>query len=379
MSEFSLFFNLLLVISVIAFSFFYHISSRQTKANNQSILYFSLYFLFNAFGFAQFLLGEMHLLTASGNTFFVLSTYALVQGLKCRGATMEHLYRQPVAIINTLGVFVFTWWTLHMAYDMRVFRVALISVNIGTVYFYGAYIAYKEQNKPLNANVVSVSLLCCSILMAFSWLPLHLTGDATFHLRAIFTVITLSIFLVFGSLLTTLLADVVNYYYQNSITDTLSNLYNRRHLMEAGQKLLSSSIQKAYPVSCVMCDIDNFKTINDEYGHDAGDKVIAAVAELFYQETRSRDLAARVGGEEFAILLNDTDSHAASDFANRLRERISLLNFTEIAANFRVTASFGVVCAANDSLSALLKSADTALYQAKDNGRNCVVVAQQLN
>ena len=160
-------------------------------------------------------------------------------------------------------------------------------------------------------------------------------------------------------------------------TDGLTGLLNRR----AFDDELAIAVTRAerYPqdLSLITLDIDNFKHLNDTYGHPAGDKVICAVSRMLLATSRRVDRVARIGGEEFAIVLADTSSTAALRLAERLRQAISSDDSTGITCS----ASFGVAClqSADKRPEALLHAVDRALYAAKAAGRNCVRYALEPN
>jgi diguanylate cyclase (GGDEF)-like protein len=130
-----------------------------------------------------------------------------------------------------------------------------------------------------------------------------------------------------------------------------------------------------------MVDLDHFKSVNDTYGHKAGDLVLRKVGEILSTVFRTTDLAARYGGEEFVVLLPHTSEEAAWKLAERVRTAIENCAFRFDGRDFSVTASIGVASVEGGSLSAtdddLVLKADKALYQAKNNGRNMVVVSGQ--
>jgi diguanylate cyclase (GGDEF)-like protein len=130
-----------------------------------------------------------------------------------------------------------------------------------------------------------------------------------------------------------------------------------------------------HPFILLMIDIDNFKNLNDTFGHDAGDDAIRRISRVLREGTRGIDLAARVGGEEFAVLLVETSQAAGIEVADRLRMAIKAL---ETPSGARITASFGVAECPSDAQTAseIFKAADVALYQAKRNGRDQVVAVE---
>ncbi|WP_292253166.1 diguanylate cyclase [Marinospirillum sp.] len=157
-------------------------------------------------------------------------------------------------------------------------------------------------------------------------------------------------------------------------TDVLTSLNNRRAFFNLGQKTLHLAQRNANPVSLVMFDLDHFKQINDLHGHAAGDLVLQSIAKTAAEQVRASDVLARLGGEEFAILMPQTTLNQAMRLAERLRRRIDQLEITFDGIHLHCTGSFGVSHTAqgNDSLDTLLANADHALYQAKNTGRNCV-------
>ncbi len=157
-----------------------------------------------------------------------------------------------------------------------------------------------------------------------------------------------------------------------AVTDDLTGLYNKAYLNATGQQMLSYSQRHRYPLSLMVIDLDFFKRINDEHGHDVGDQVLKAVGRLLKESCRNEDLAARFGGEEFIILLPHCSLSNARSKAETLRELLESLN----PAGLPVSASIGVTGTRKDEITdyeTLFRQADKALYQAKDQGRNRVI------
>jgi diguanylate cyclase (GGDEF)-like protein len=125
----------------------------------------------------------------------------------------------------------------------------------------------------------------------------------------------------------------------------------------------------------LMIDIDHFKSVNDRYGHAVGDEAIASVAAACQQSKRSSDIVGRLGGEEFAVLLPETDCEQAAIVAGRIRERVAARSLSAHHVRFKLTISVGSATAtlSMSSVDALLRAADEALYQAKAGGRNRVI------
>jgi diguanylate cyclase (GGDEF)-like protein len=161
-----------------------------------------------------------------------------------------------------------------------------------------------------------------------------------------------------------------------SITDPLTGLLNRRYLQERLTEELERSNRHGLPICLIMVDIDDFKQVNDTYGHSKGDEAIKSLAEILRKTIRSIDVASRYGGEEFTVMLPQTDKKDAHRIAERLRQSFS----TEGTAQLQIpslTISIGLSSFPEDadSIDELIDSADRALYQAKRSGKNRVIVS----
>ncbi len=161
-----------------------------------------------------------------------------------------------------------------------------------------------------------------------------------------------------------------------SQTDSLTGLDNRRHLEERLEEMFEHASRLAEPFSCVMCDLDRFKSVNDTYGHQAGDAVLKQFARILRNEVREIDRVGRYGGEEFMLLLPGAVLDSAATFAERVRKQVEAHTFTFDGAPIQRTASFGVSAWPHprvENCDALMRAADDALYVAKETGRNRVV------
>jgi diguanylate cyclase (GGDEF)-like protein len=159
-------------------------------------------------------------------------------------------------------------------------------------------------------------------------------------------------------------------------TDPLTGVFNRRYWMKRAEIEIASAQRQRTSLSMVMLDIDNFKHINDRYGHPTGDLVLVKLCEAVQGVLRLGDTFARIGGEEFVLLLPQTGEVLAIQVAERIRTLVSSIAVCAIdKSQFGVTASFGVASLSNtfNDLESLISNCDAALYHAKDAGRNCVV------
>lgn len=167
------------------------------------------------------------------------------------------------------------------------------------------------------------------------------------------------------------------------LTDSLTGLYNRRHLQHRLEQEVTRAQRYGQPLSCLFVDADHFKQINDVYGHAAGDQVLTALAQRLRARLRTSDLPTRYGGEEFAVLLPQTDADNAHILAQEICTSIAAAPITlDSGEQANVTVSIGVAAAPAGDKSpprvageALLRAADQAVYQAKQGGRNQVVCA----
>jgi len=156
--------------------------------------------------------------------------------------------------------------------------------------------------------------------------------------------------------------------------DGLTGLFNRRHFDFLARAEWVRSRRYSRPLSIMIADIDHFKTVNDRFGHDAGDNVLKSVADVCHSTKRESDIVARIGGEEFAFLLPETNEAAALIAAERLLDQIRKCRPIIGSETLAVTVSIGIASASPSmsGVATLLKCADDALYEAKHSGRNRV-------
>jgi diguanylate cyclase (GGDEF)-like protein len=160
-----------------------------------------------------------------------------------------------------------------------------------------------------------------------------------------------------------------------AITDHLTRLYNRRYMMNVLEMELNRTLRKKGKLTLVIIDVDHFKCVNDTYGHQRGDIVLAEIADLIRSKLRNYDIAARYGGEEFAMLLPETALKDGILVAERVRSSVEQISFPPPMEGVGVTISLGVAALPAphmNSVDALISAADEALYRAKQNGRNRV-------
>jgi diguanylate cyclase (GGDEF)-like protein len=165
---------------------------------------------------------------------------------------------------------------------------------------------------------------------------------------------------------------------QAARTDPLTGLPNRRAIEEWAERQTRGAARHGFPLWVVLGDIDNFKTINDSFGHDAGDIVLKIFADMLRKNTRASDICGRLGGDEFLLVITHVESAHVEATVNRFREQFAALSFPLQGQSVRVTASFGVTgVQAKDvqGFGVMVRQADQMLYEAKRAGRNLVRVS----
>jgi diguanylate cyclase (GGDEF)-like protein len=254
--------------------------------------------------------------------------------------------------------------TLDRGYGFAVAGVVAIILT-------GPYIAIDARDL-LTTNLVA--LLALGIVMvAVSLDPLDMIGTTVFVLLA------MAVSMLLGRVLEALnrRAFALELELQRDArTDALTGLDNRRAIQERAPLELKRARRAGVPVSLLLCDIDHFKSINDRYGHEAGDAVLRSVAATLRATVRETDLLGRWGGEEFLAVLVDADAGRAADVAERMRANVAATPLEGLPEP--ATISIGVSTRPHlepvgDAWEALLKEADTHLYRAKSAGRNRVV------
>lgn len=180
-------------------------------------------------------------------------------------------------------------------------------------------------------------------------------------------------FLIIQMIVSTICGIMIKKFYQQAQTDMLTGLCNRRYFHE---KL--SGLKTKAPVSLILIDVDNFKSINDTYGHITGDQILRQFAGILQNNTRVDDVITRWGGEEFAVILPQTDVEEAFIIADRIRRKIEehIFSYEEIICN--ITVSVGIASTKNEAdieTEQLFKTADKALYKAKEK-KNFVIIAE---
>ncbi|MEA1890440.1 MAG: GGDEF domain-containing protein [Pseudomonadota bacterium] len=239
----------------------------------------------------------------------------------------------------------------------------------------GGAISVYSANRSMTLITIACLLLPVTgwFLIQGNLLPVGLAiGAVIFFVSAIRAGKILSLKLNQSFMLTHELKDAKETAEARALMDELSGLNNRRAFYDKGRLLVDYYQRHDAVLSVIVMDLDHFKKINDKFGHAAGDATIRQVGHILQQVIRKSDLCARIGGEEFGILLTTSVNDGAAQLAEKLRQMIAGTPIVFDGEDFSVSASFGVAVG-NADLETLLKRADAALYKAKDAGRNRVI------
>ncbi len=311
------------------------------------------------------------------STFLLISGYMLLltlvkrygHGISFRGAVLIGTHIIAFASITT-----FLTLTVPNAIWRELILVCSLLVPIFlTVHCIKAYL--KRRNK---GDFVLLLIMVCTLFCLVFVAPAFITGvialpaHQTVVMFVVFLVVTMSFMLGFT---VSVLHSLVIRLRQQAYTDPLTGAKNRHFFYEMAPKLAALAKRNHQELSVVVCDIDHFKHVNDQFGHVAGDKALKKFSRFISQALREEDTLIRLGGEEFLIMSLNCCINQAHQLAERLREDVSqqIIKFQD--QEFTLTASFGVVELPKGTLDIFktIKDADSALYRAKQEGRNRVI------
>jgi diguanylate cyclase (GGDEF)-like protein len=262
-----------------------------------------------------------------------------------------------------------------------------------TPYFFmqmiGVAILRSSRVRTILETILTVTLTASALQFLSKAVLMHLSGgtgateqdylltEYALISQAMTTVFAVAVALL---MLVVMVRDLMAVVTAESETDKLSGILNRGGFERHARLAIERCSRGGVPVSLIIADLDHFKAVNDSFGHASGDMVIKAFAGFVKSAAGSHQLAARLGGEEFAIILPGANLVAARLFAEGARSEFSSVPIAGLPAERRFTASFGVAeLAASEGLSELMRRADEALYLAKKHGRDCVRVSTPAN
>ncbi|EPN8459840.1 GGDEF domain-containing protein [Vibrio cidicii] len=265
-------------------------------------------------------------------------------------------------------------------------RIMVLSMYISLCCALSAYVVARGEAKdhPIAVRLLSAAFSLMSLWMLFrAGFTYHSAEIADFMLASdvhqISFLLSIALILALGFTFPLMVnARLVINIYNTSLLDPLTNLYNRRAMEDMVPRELSRVERTHSELSIILLDIDHFKQVNDQYGHQVGDVTLSGIGQLLNTHLRGQDLSFRIGGEEFLILLPDTNLDSALVVAEKLRQ---IMSETQFSAKQQepCTASFGVAqLLQHDEWDSLLNRADAALYLAKRKGRNRVCLVSDI-
>jgi len=369
--------SIMIMISLVASTFYFLRPLRQVEHNIDADKYLSLFFLLFATAFVVFsltLTRQNTLLVVINNTLFLMAFAYLKAAFKSRHPKQKRILLEKPILLVLLICTSINLCLFHFVDKSQLARmiVTMFAINI-ILFTIIPYIArtpkQPSSGEKLAINSIKLTMLILSILI----IAILVLNNQIHYLFAITIAITLVIMILFGSTLIMFLSEVADLYQKESSIDFLTGLLNRRHFFVNSDQIVKMAKREGFEVAVIMGDIDDFKFINDVFGHDLGDQVIANFASIIKKLTRDTDITARFGGEEFCLLLPYTDQKGANELAERIRLEIMQTIIPSHICDVRYTASFGVATFdKSEPLNTTIIHSDRALYFAKEHGKNQV-------
>ncbi len=314
--------------------------------------------------------------------FYLKSTFrlAITAGTLIWPFAFYHLSHEHVgigigAVITLLSLYLVAWACYKKKYKttytfiwLTPFTTAFVAYMIyilgvtGAFWSYPTLILYYFMMSERQAWISNIILAVVNIPLMWYLFETH---------EAIRFSVTFSLVSVYSAIFLHIVAKQYSELQKMATTDNLTGLYNRTLLKDSLERAIAQNKRFGIPISLITFDIDNFKSINDTLGHDMGDEVLKGVGDLLKSHTRSSDMIFRVGGEEFIILLPNTDENESTQVAEKIRQVVEQAILLD---DRQVTLSAGVCGFKEDmDISKWLKISDQKLYLAKEDGRNRVV------
>ncbi|MFG0773443.1 GGDEF domain-containing protein [Vibrio plantisponsor] len=249
-------------------------------------------------------------------------------------------------------------------------RVQLAFLNFIMVYLPAYWVCYRHRH--LNGRgerMLALSAVVCMIAASFPTIALIMTNSPDYYRVAVVVTQNIVCFFLLGSLLPLFLFNQIDWHYERSIRDELTGLYNRRYINERISQSLSNSGSRGV---IAVVDIDHFKKVNDSFGHDVGDNTLIAVSNILKSFMGQQDLIGRYGGEEFVLFLSQSDSESVKALLEDMSKAVETKASVMLPNPVTISVGYSEV-SKEDTLHSLFSKADSALYMAKRNGRNCII------
>ena len=369
------------VICSLTASLFLFFAPKDVEPHKKTALrYFVLFFIGFGLGFGTMIMRNwlpVGISVVLNNLFYLLVCYCLLYGLRWWYGEQQHLFHSPLAISHLIGyvsIQLYLYLDIPNSFDLRV---TFAFLNYIPLFALSLLLTIRKSQLRGNGDRIIAAAITIGILLLLIPYGVNIGWHDTLLYQSSVMVAQNTLLLVMlGAFFSLFLFDKLEYHYESSITDDLTGLHNRRHFMDMLNSFHSDNDCNSTKAGLVICDIDNFKRINDCYGHHAGDEVLKAFARCLQTNLPDDTLIARYGGEEFTILLPGQSADDAREVAEQLRNQIAQLSITTEEGSLTVTASFGVTETGYQELPGkVIQSADKALYEAKNAGRDQVQVA----
>lgn len=339
-------------------------------------------------GMSTYLL-ELAIATLGSSTVLVVASFgSLLAALFAFNVGIARKYSVTVPWLTMSVVFVASLVTCYLIQDMprtSLARMLFYQTPYAIMQAIAAGLVMRSTMRKTLDNLLAALLAASALQFLSKPFMLELLGGTgaspDLYVTTVYAMWSQSMGTIFAlaialTLVVVMVRDVLADADERSETDMLSGLLNRRGFEKHADAAIRQAGRVGTPLSLVVCDLDHFKSINDGFGHAAGDRVIVAFARFLQSTMSPHHLCGRLGGEEFAVLLPGANVVAARLFAESARENFSTLAVEGVPAARRLTASFGVAeLAAGETISDLTLRADEALYLAKNSGRDCVKIA----
>lgn len=350
---------------------------------DRHVLGFAASFAFSAVGFlvTHFSPADAPYLWHTTQLFYSLGTSCMVASVCDRAGV-----RPPLVALGF--IYVMSAFSLGAAINLSndvALRLILINIGYGVMFTFGAAMLLNSRSRSIiDTAIVAVMIFQATDFLVRPTITLLLERSIAAEVyrdSIYYSMIGLALgvkgMMTAMVLFAATIAEWTSALREKSERDNLTGLRNRGAFMETMEILLPKAQQEGRPMSFVLADIDNFKQVNDIWGHQAGDNALAAFAALVEKTVRDSDVAARIGGEEFCVAVWNCDNEPAARLADRIRVGFAQLQHEGLNDDIRLTASFGVATLREgEDYDALFARADTALYQAKAGGRNMVKNAE---
>lgn len=367
MYAYSLFF--MMVTAITAFGLTIH-SLKHDKFNSETMSFYKAYFVMGMFGWIIVGLRD----TCYKDLDLTISLISYIATSLVLLLAIDEKNRQS---INKIRVVIFALLTIMITLSTQDQKeLVIIFATFGLLiyaFILGQSIKIAVRLRNIGYSIMSAAFLIIVIASVIELYSVFALNDLNLAYGVAIGSSSSGFILVGIGFLTSIMITEHNQLKYLTLRDPLTGMYNRRGLDYLIQLIIPASKRNHKCLSAIAMDIDFFKKINDTYGHDGGDEVLKAFAKMISQCPRASDVGCRLGGEEFVVVLTETDLEGAIIIAERIREMTQALRVNHQGEIIKLTTSLGVAAHCSDiDIDSLLKSADKALYKAKEEGRNRV-------